>query len=161
MVKYNLTYSDKAKGWTSFHSYIPDWRMKVNNCFFNAKDGHFYRNKYDTNPIINIFCGEQFSSKMVTIFKEATSEYDIFKTLVLEGNKPLDASTMTNLAANTINFSDFNNRESRNFTYVRRNGNGAYLYSEAALEIGPGDSVDACSKMVIGATLKGPCNQEK
>jgi len=136
MSKFTLTFSDKAKGWTSFHSYLPDWMMKLNNRFFSIKNGQLYLHNDQTNPVRNNFYGEQFNSKMVTLINEANSEDKIFKTLVLEGNLTWDATIKTNLTESTIKSTEFNTRESRHFAYVRRNEIAADLHGHSGIGIG-------------------------
>lgn len=136
MAKFTLTYSGKAKGWTSFHSYMPDWMLKVNNRFMSIKAGQLYLHNDQTNPVRNNFYGQQFSSKMVTLINEESSEDKIFKTLVLEGNVPWDATIKTNLTQSTIASAEFNQRESRYFAYVRRTEGGSDLHGMAAQGLG-------------------------
>jgi hypothetical protein len=136
MAKYTLTYSEKAKGWTSFHSFLPDWMVKVNNRFLSIKNGQLYLHNDETNPVRNNFYGEQFDSKMVTVVNEESSEDKIFKTLVLEGNLPWDATIKSNLTESAIKTTEFNARESRYFAYVRRNEQQEDLHGNAAQGIG-------------------------
>jgi len=136
MSKYTLTYSDKSKGWTSFHSYLPDWMCRLNNRFFSIKDGQLWLHNDETNPIRNNFYGVQYDSKIVTVINEAPTEDKIFKTIVLEGNKPWDVELKTNLTESTIKKSEFNTRESRHFAHTRQNEDVADLHGHAAQGIG-------------------------
>jgi hypothetical protein len=135
-MKHTLTYSDNSKGWTSFHSFIPDWMCKLNNRFFSIKNGQLYLHNDETNPVRNNFYGEQFTSKIETVINEANSEDKIFKTMVLEGNKPWDVSIETNIAKSTIAKAEFNQRESRHFAYVRKNEDQTDLHGHTAQGIG-------------------------
>ncbi len=116
-----LTYSDKAKGWTSFHSFIPDWMAKINNRFFSAKNGQLYLHNDNQNPVRNNFYGVQYPSKITTIFNDGPSNDKIFNTIILEGNRPWHANIKTNLGNSTIDKEEFNSIESRHFAYIRKN----------------------------------------
>lgn len=136
MAKKTITYSEKVKGWTSFHSFIPDWIISLNNRFFSIKDGQLWLHNDNENPVRNNFYGEQFNSKIVTVINEANSEDKIFKTLVLEGNKSWDAAIETNYTNSTILKNEFNKRESRFFSHIRKNEDVNDLHGHAAQGIG-------------------------
>lgn len=136
MAKKTLTYSELVKGWTSFFSYQPDILCKLNNRFFSIKGGQLYLHNDQDNPVMNNFYGVQYSSKIDTVINEANSEDKIFKTMVLEGNRPWDVAVSTNLANSTVKQSEFNQRESRHFAYLRKNENSNDLHGNTAQGIG-------------------------
>lgn len=119
---YTLTFDEKVKGWTSFHSYLPDSMVGMNNRFFSFKHGQLYLHN-DSTISINTFYGIPYSSKIKTIFNKE-SQYDkIFKTIIQESLKAWSVSVSTNLANSTIRDTEFNQRESRWFGYIRQNEN--------------------------------------
>ena len=126
-----ITYSDKVLGWTSFHSYIPDWITSLNNRLFTIKNGQLWLHNDNDNPVRNNFYGEQFNSKIVTVINDANSEDKIFKTIVLEGTHGWDVTIETNLTNSTIKATEFNRRESRFFAHTRKNENVADLHNSA------------------------------
>lgn len=136
MSKETISYSDKVDGWTSFHSFIPDWMAKLNNRFFSVKDGQLYLHNDETNPVRNNFYGTQYNSKVVTVFNEGPSEDKIFKTLNLEGTHPWATILRTNYTESTIAKTEFNKRESRWFAYTRRNENDNDLTGHTGNGIG-------------------------
>lgn len=117
---YTITYDEKVKGFTSFHSFKPDWMLSLNNSFFTIKNGQLYRHNEENAPRNN-FYGDQFTSKVSTVINQEPSDDKIFKTLVLEGNKSWDAKVATNFSESTITKEEFNQRESRWFGYIRKN----------------------------------------
>lgn len=141
MAKKTITYSENVKGWTSFFGYQPDMLCKLNNRFFSIKDGQLYLHNDEDNPGMNNFYNEQFSSKIETVFNETNSEDKIFKTMVLESNKPWEIAVKTNLANSTIKASEFDQRESRQFSYLRKNENGGDLHGNTVQGIGVIESV--------------------
>ncbi|MBC7845575.1 MAG: hypothetical protein H7Y10_03685 [Flavobacterium sp.] len=136
MAKKTITYSENTKGWTSFFSYEPDMLCKLNNRFFSIKDGQLWMHNDESNPVMNNFYGVQYSSKIDTIFNQDNSEDKIFKTMVLEGNQPWDVAVKTNLANSTIKNTEFNQRESRQFAYLRKNEDSNDLHGNTAQGIG-------------------------
>jgi len=53
MTDYTLTYSEGAKGWTSFFSYYPDFMIGMNQFFYSFAGGNLYR--HNTNEARNKF----------------------------------------------------------------------------------------------------------
>ena len=42
MAENTISYSHSAKGFPTFHSFIPDWIENLNDSFFTFKDGQLY-----------------------------------------------------------------------------------------------------------------------
>jgi hypothetical protein len=119
-MKYTLTHSEKSKGWTSFWSFMPDFMLKMNNRFYSIKNGQLHLHNEDTGHA-NSFYGTSYPSKLKMIFNEANGEDKIFKTIVLEGNRPWNVAVKTNMANSTIKSTEFEQKESRFFGYIRKN----------------------------------------
>lgn len=135
MAQHTLSHSEKSGGWTSFWSYIPDLMLKLNNRFYSIKNGQLYLHNEEDAPRNN-FYGTQYTTKINAPFNDANNEDKIFKTMVLESNKPWDIKVATNFANSTIKASEFNQRESRQFAYLRKNENAADLHGNTANGIG-------------------------
>lgn len=116
-----LTFSEKNKGWTSFHKWFPNLMCSLNNKFFTIKDGQLWEHHDRTNPIPNTFYGVKYPSKITTVFNDAPSEDKVFKNLVEEGSHPWSATIETNLTNSTITVDEFNNRESKWMAHTRKN----------------------------------------
>jgi hypothetical protein len=131
-----LSFSEKVKGWTSFHSFIPDWFTRLNNRLFTIKDGQLYLHNDESNPIRNEFYGVSYPSKIVTEFNDSPSDDKIFKNIVEEGDRPWSVVLKTNLSEGTIAASEFNQRESRWFAYTRKSEKTDDIRGHAAQGIG-------------------------
>jgi hypothetical protein len=131
-----LSYSEKVKGWPTFHSFIPDYVARLNKRLFTVKDGQLYLHNDQDNPVRNNFYGEQFTSKVTTEINDAPADDKIFKTLVLEGDKPWKATLKTNYTEGVIEKEEFNQRESRWFSHTRRNESQNSLNGDAVQGIG-------------------------
>ncbi|MBS3914334.1 MAG: hypothetical protein KG003_07535 [Bacteroidetes bacterium] len=148
----NLSYSERVKGWTSFHSFIPDWMTRLNNRFFTIKDGQLYLHNDESNPVRNTFYGVKYSSKVRTIFNDSPSDDKIFKNLVIEGDRPWEASLNTNYTEGSIAASEFNRRESRWFAFTRKNEDSSDYNGNAVHGVGVilGSSLNAITFANIG-----------
>lgn len=128
-------YSSQNKGWTSRYSFVPEKMMGMNNQLYSFKNGELYIHNSENVPKNN-FYGVQYNSKVTTIINQGSQDDKIFKTLVLEGNKPWSAKLTTNYTESTIKKSEFNNRESRWFSYIRKNESINDLRGNASQGIG-------------------------
>lgn len=120
--EHTLTFDEKVLGFTSFHSFIPDWMLRLNNRFYSIKAGQLYLHNEEGNGYNN-FYGEQFGSEITTIFNDEHSHDKIYKTLIQEGTKPWRADLKTNYTYGHIKAEEFNQRESRWFAHMRKNEN--------------------------------------
>lgn len=119
MAQYTLTYSEKNKGWTSFHGWFPSLICSLSNKFFTIKNGQLWEHYDRNNPVHNVFYGLSVPSKIVTIFNENFDFDKIYKTLVLEGNKPWNVTLFTNYTNGSLADTEFESIESRFFAYLR------------------------------------------
>ena len=131
-----ITFSEKSKGWTSEHSWIPDAMCRLNNRFYTIKDGQIYLHNDKDNTVRNNFYGVQYNSKVTTIINNEPSEDKIFKNLVLEGNKAWSADVKTNMSESVLLKSEFKTKESRKFAYLRKNEDDLDLHGHSAQGIG-------------------------
>lgn len=135
MAQYTITHSEKTGGWTSFWSFIPDWMTRLNNRFYSIKNGQLYLHN-DETAVRNNFYGTQYSSNIKTVLNDAMQDDKIFKTLVLEADEKWAASIATNYTESTITANEFNTRESRQFSFIRKNEDTDDLRGHAAQGIG-------------------------
>ncbi|CAL2094768.1 hypothetical protein [Tenacibaculum sp. 190524A02b] len=120
--KHTLTFDEQVKGFTSFHSFIPDWMLRLNNRFFSIKDGQLFIHNDETQGY-NIYYGKQYNSEITTILNDQHGFDKIFKTLILESTNTWSAHLETNISEGHIKGSEFFQRESRWFAYMPKNEN--------------------------------------
>lgn len=118
MVK-TLTYSDSAKGWTSFYSYDPDWIANLNDEYFTFKNGQIYvHHKNDSSR--NIFYGQSYDSKIEFVFNESPSEVKMFRAIKTEGNNAnWDVVVESEIEKGHIGKDSFAKREGMYYAYIR------------------------------------------
>ena len=123
-----ITYDDGAKGWTSFHSWIPDGMSRLNNRFFTVKDGQLYLHNDEDNSVRNNFYGVQYATTLTYIINIEPSTIKVAKTINTESNKPFDVviksylnDETSSITQSTIDVSEFLNKEGKWYGYTRRN----------------------------------------
>ena len=68
-----ITYSENLQGWTSFHSFEPDWMAGMNNDFYTFKNGKVW--KHHSNATRNNYYGTQYNSVMQTVRMRAATNW--------------------------------------------------------------------------------------
>mgnify|MGYP003644575557 CR=1 FL=1 len=126
-----LTFSEKNKGWTSFHNWYPNLMCSLNNKFFTIKDGQLWEHHDRSNIVPNTFYGVKYPSKITTVLNDAPSEDKIYQNLVEEGTHPWSATIETNLTNSTISVDEFNNKESKWMAHTRKNEDSADITDRA------------------------------
>ena len=82
---YTLSFSETAKGWTSFVSYHQESGLSLNNSYYTFKNGHIY--EHHINPLRNRFYDTQYNSHVTVLFNDQPGIVKSFKTLNYEGSQ--------------------------------------------------------------------------
>lgn len=144
MANYTLTYSPMLEGWTSFHSYYPEWMTNMNNFLYTFKSGELW--KHNTNATRNSWYGAASDASKVTIvFNDAPSESKMFKTISCETDSPWKATVTTDLNSGVMEASYFELKEGDYFTYIRRNPGTVDLKAMSTQGIGSASAVTLIS----------------
>jgi hypothetical protein len=123
MPNYTITYSDSLKGWTSFHSYDPQWMAGLNNDFYTFKGGKVW--KHHSNETRNNYYGDQKDSVVRTILNTEPDVVKMFKTIKLKGtgDTAWEAQVISDLNNGSIPLEGYEKKEGNWYGYVRRNAN--------------------------------------
>lgn len=113
-----VSFSPRAKGWNTFHSFIPDWMIGMNSSLYTWKNGDLYLH-YDSSEY-NKYYGDYYDSTVTTIFNKEPGQAKIFKTICLESNDSWKADITTDLATGIIEEDYFTEKEGDYFGYIRR-----------------------------------------
>ena len=125
MAEYTLTYSEGAKGWPSFYSYIPEWIIGTNNYLYTFQDGQLWRHNVNANR--STFYGITFPSTVQTVLNASPLEPKVYKTLELVGTPGVGWGTAisSNLQAGfTTDYTEVvdgyaaSNKEGHMFSYI-------------------------------------------
>ena len=145
MANYTLTYSQNGGGWTSFHSYHPDWMLGMSSRFYTFKDGKLYLHN-DPNEDRNTFYGVFAPSEVTMVFNQDPLQAKMFKTLEQESDSPWDTVITTDMSSGSMDASYYDLKEGNYFTYIRRNQNATNLDLLSAQGLGNLQSI-------VGTTL--------
>jgi len=82
-----LSYSEKAKGWVSFKSFVPENGLSMSSNYFTLKNGRLYKHyepQYDavTNEINNYneFYGNPYNTTVNVLLNDSPSVIKLFST---------------------------------------------------------------------------------
>jgi len=118
MATATISYSPEVKGWTSFHSFEPDWMISLNSSTYTWKNGELY--KHDTNATRNNYYGVDYPSTITPIFNQSPDTTKLFRTIELDSNSPWQADITTDLSTGIIEPSYYEEKEGGWFSYIRR-----------------------------------------
>lgn len=80
-----LTHDERVQGWTSFHSFLPDWMIGMNNRFFTFKGGNLFLH-HSRDTARNNYYGVQYPTKISVMVNDNPSDIKFFKAMSTEGN---------------------------------------------------------------------------
>jgi hypothetical protein len=152
---YTITYDEKVKGWTSFHSFYPDFMLGMNSNFFSFKDGNLYIHHSD-NSVRNTYYGINYSSKLSLIFNDSPSDVKELQAISLEGNSSWEAlikayvSNVDDFNESTIKGVEFVKKEGIWYAYARRNENINQEDSKSMYGIGSVTDIDGLTVKING-----------
>lgn len=125
MADYTLTYDEGVKGWTSFHSFIPEGMVKLRNKLYTFKDGQLYEHNVSTADR-NTFYGTFAPSKVELIVNQSPSENKVLKAVALEATSPWTTtikafeSDQEEYKQTSIDDALYQEREGMWYTFLRR-----------------------------------------
>ena len=149
--EYTVTFDEKVKGWTSFHSFFPDIMVGMNNSFYSFKDGNLYLHHEDTSSI-NTYYGEQYPSKISVMMNDSPSEIKELQAVSLEGSETWETvirayvANVDDFIESSIKRGEYVQKEGIWFAHARRNESTEHFDSKSTYGIG---SVTG----VVGTTL--------
>jgi len=152
---YTVTFDEQVKGWTSFHSYYPDYMMGINNQFFTFKGGNLHLN----NSLVSnrsTYYGQSSPSKVSLMVNDEPSVIKELQAVSLEGNKPWDIKLKSyindrkNFVASSLNDSEFEEKEGLWYAYARRNESDTHTNSKSTYGVGVFQSISSLTLIING-----------
>lgn len=134
MANYTITYSPKSTGWTSYHSYLPEWMVSMNNYLYSFKNGNLY--KHNSNTTRNSYYGVLYPSKITTIFNNEPSQTKSFKTIATNSTTAWDTDIVSDQGVGYIDASYYDLKEGTWYGYIRRPADNNDLSYTSAQGIG-------------------------
>ena len=129
-----LSYNKNVEGWTSFFSYLPEMMVGMNGRFYTFKGGNVYL--HNSSDKRNRFYGQQYPSKITSVFNDEPLTVKNFKTIATYGNKPWDCVVTTDLSTGSISNTFFEEKEGNWFAYIRNLSGDDNLRLRSAQGIG-------------------------
>lgn len=152
---FTLTYDEGVQGFTSFHSFIPEFMVGMNNSFYSFKNGELYiHNSSAVNR--NTYYGVFYPSKVSVIINDSPSDVKELKAVSLEGNNPWEItlkayiSNVDDFTQSTIKDTEFVKKEGIWYAHARRNENVNQEDSKSLYGIGTVLTVDGNTITVNG-----------
>jgi hypothetical protein len=136
-----ITFDEKVKGWTSFHSFIPEYLIGMNSNFYTFKNGELYLHNSDSVPR-NTFYGVQYPSKISMMVNDSPADIKELQAVSLEGNSSWNAlitayvSGIDDNIKSSIKDVEFIKKEGIWYAYARRNESTASFDSKSTYGIG-------------------------
>jgi len=134
MANYTITYSDKYNGWTSYHSFEPEWMVTMNNFLYTFKNGNLY--KHNTNATRNSYYGILYPSKITTVFNNEPSQTKQFKTIATNSTTAWATAIETDQGLGEIHSNYYELKEGTWYAYIRRYPNDNDLAMISAQGVG-------------------------
>jgi len=134
MANYTITYSPRLSGWTSFHSYLPEWMVSMNNYLYTFKDGNLY--KHNSNQTRNSYYGTLYPSKITTIFNNEPSQTKSFKTIATNSTTAWETDILSDQGEGYIDADWYALKEGTWYAYIRRNADDNSLAMISAQGVG-------------------------
>lgn len=135
-----LSYSEEAKGWPSFYSYLPEQMIGMNSYFYSFKGGNLFR--HNTNEIRNNYYNIQYSSEITGVFNTEPQTIKLFKTMSYESDEAWACtSLLTELGTGSMLSTYFQQKEREWFTFLRENEPTINFRARSANGIGNCDTV--------------------
>jgi hypothetical protein len=94
----------------------------MNNYFYTFKGGNIYR--HNVNSVRNNFYGQQYTSRITSVFNDSPLENKLFKTLALQGDDRWEATPIETDIQNSgyIEKEWFEKKEQVFFAFIRNSG---------------------------------------
>jgi len=147
-----LTFDEDVKGWTSFHSFTPDFMVGMNNEFFTFNNGELYLHHSDTVDR-NTYYGVLSPSRIELMMNDSPSEIKEIQAVSLEGNETWSTiikafvSNVDDFIQSSIQRVEFVKKEGLWYAYARRN-ESTHFDSKSTYGIGIITDVDTIGNIV-------------
>lgn len=142
-MSYTLTYSESAKGWTSFYSFKPEIMIGMNNRFYSFYEGNLYIHNSNNVKRNEFYGSNDYYSTITGVINDSPSEVKTFKTISLESTSPWSCTVTSDLGSGYIDKDWFTLKEGDYYAHIRRNANDTVLEMRSLQGIGTVSSVDS------------------
>jgi len=152
-----LSFDERVKGWTSFHTFRPDFMVGMNSSLYSFSNGNLYIH-HDPNATSNEYYGTSSASKVSIMVNDSPSDIKELQAVSQEASTPWAAvlkayrNNIDNFSTSTIFMSEFVEKEGHWFAYARRDENTNHLDSKSTYGIGEVYTVFTNSFSYVGGS---------
>lgn len=152
---YTVSFDEKVKGWTSFHSFFPDFMLGMNNKFFTFTGGNVFIH-HSPNVERNTYYGVRYPSKISVMMNDNPSDIKELQAVSLEGNYSWESllrayvSNIDDFIQSSIKEVEFVKKEGIWYAYARRNEDPLHEDSKSTYGIGRVSSISGTIITVNG-----------
>lgn len=152
-----LTFDEQVKGWTSFHSFIPDFMVGMNNKFFSFENGELFQH-HSTSVPRNTFYGVQYPSKVSLMVNDNPSEIKELQAISLEGNNTWETlikafiSNSDDFIESSVKRAEFVKKEGIWYAYARRNESTSHFDSKSTYGLGTISNITSTTFQLNGGS---------
>jgi len=152
-----LSFDERVKGWTSFHTFRPDFMVGMNGSLYSFSNGNLYIH-HDPNATSNEYYGTSSASKVSIMVNDSPSDIKELQAVSQEASTPWAAvlkayrNNIDNFSTSTIFMSEFVEKEGHWFAYARRDENTNHLDSKSTYGIGEVYTVFTNSFSYVGGS---------
>lgn len=152
---YTISFDEKVKGWTTFHSFQPDFIIGINNDLFTFHNGNLFIHHSDKVER-NVYYGKSYPSKISAILNDYPSDVKSIKAISLEGNYSWDTlikayiSSVNDFEKSTIKDAEFIKKEGIWYAYARRNEDSKQTDSKSLYGIGKVEKIESSKVFING-----------
>lgn len=141
-----VTFNERVKGWSAFHTYSPEGMVGLNANFYSFKNGQLYLHNVASAPK-NTFYGLSSPSKISISFNEDLKTTKVLQSISLHGSDPWEVliqayiNNVDNSIDSSITSVEFVEKEGIWHAYTRR-GETETVDTKAAYGIGQVLNID-------------------
>tara|TARA_R100001126_G_scaffold102005_2_gene84391 strand:+ start:3732 stop:4529 length:798 start_codon:yes stop_codon:yes gene_type:complete len=129
-----VTYDEANGGWTSFHSYTPEWMTRLGTQFYTFYQGELYLHESGGRTS---FYGSTDGCDITFNVNQDPSDNKIFKNIVLEGTASFETTVNTNMESGTIEEDEYESKEGFRYGYIRQEGSRLFNSELSVIGVGP------------------------
>lgn len=129
-----ISYDEANAGWTSLHSYTPEWTTRLGTKFYTFYQGELY--EHDAGSRTR-FYGSTDQADITFSVNQSPSENKIFKNIVLEGTSAWETNVNTNMESGIIEAGEYETKEGFRYGYIRQSGGRLTSSELGVIGVGP------------------------
>jgi hypothetical protein len=113
-----ISFSHRADGWNSFHSFLPEMMVGMNSTLYTFKNGTLY--KHNSNTVYNRYYDTDYDTTIKTVFNDDPGSDKMFKTIELDSSTTWEADITTEHTTGIVEEDYYEKKEGIHYSFIRR-----------------------------------------